>query len=230
MIPSDADESSLITDDQVVDQFHIQRSTGGDEARGDGQISWRGRGIAGGVIVYRDARGRAGGERGAKKRAWAGVGAVNIALRDLPWFADQSAARIKRQTPETFVIEQHQFTQVFDGGFWRGEFGPFAPTGGRRDAVGEFKRCRQLGRFGGSDAARFQQVFDLTAREAEQAIVFEQQAIGELEHTFVAAGAQQQCQQFGIAERLDAAVERFLARAIVVVQTMEFAGRFIWWR
>lgn len=153
MIAPDADKPPLITDDEVIDQPYLDRAPGGDQPRGHGEIRRRCRRIAGGMIVHRDTGRRPRGQRRAEERTRSGIGAVDIALRDLAWLADEAAARIERQTPEPFVIEQHQFAQVLDRELGRGQLRSLATARGRRDAVGQLERGGEFGRLGRADAA-----------------------------------------------------------------------------
>ena len=55
VIPPDADEAAGVADDDVIDEFDVERAACGNQADGDGEVGWRCAGVAGGVIVHGDA-------------------------------------------------------------------------------------------------------------------------------------------------------------------------------
>lgn len=185
--PSQAAVVLCVADDDVVEQGTAEDLAGIGQAPSDGKIAGAGIGLTAWMIMHGDAACGLGAEGIAKKRAWSGVGAVDVTTADLQRAPDQATAYIQRQAPEFFMAQRREIVDEEAVDFFGCFHARTLAETGSGDASSKFKGGAQLGRLGRAKATALGQLPDIVPSQADQTMVLTQEAGRHFQDAFVAA-------------------------------------------
>ena len=204
-----------VADDEVIEQVDVEQFAGGSHVACDLDVVGRWGGIARGMIVYEDD-GRAIEAHGlfedladAEQRR---VEAAHVQGLD---FLD-AVFGVEADHPQMLLVEVAHFDQHELSGVARGTNLEAFFEAGDDEAAGELESGFEASSAYMTDAVVLLELFDAEAMDADYAAGLSEELLGELESLLLLAVAEQECDEFGIAEGVGALREQALAGVRVI--------------